>query len=117
MKLTITKELFIETIEAIKNQCEHDSKCSEAFQVILPHDHISTYSNHWLQNQLVKLLQVGMNDEHKDSWIEYYLWELNFGAKYKPGMVTEKDGSIIDLSDAGKLYEYLKKQNLRIQGN
>lgn len=49
-----------------------------------------------------------MNDEHKDSWIEYYIYELNYGKDYRPGCATDKDGNI-DLSDAGALWEFLKK--------
>ncbi len=102
------KELFIETIEAIKKQSEHDVKCSEAFQIIFHDTHVGLYDNHLLNNQLVKLLQVAMNDEHKDSWIEYYIYELDFGKNYRPGCATDKDGDI-DLSDAGGLWEYLEK--------
>lgn len=96
----MTKELFIETIEALRCQYEHDRKCSHAFQIILPDTHVGLYDNHWTNNQLVKLLQVAMKDEHKDSWIEYYLFELDFGKNYKPGCATDNDGDI-DLSHAG----------------
>lgn len=106
----MTKELFIETIEALRLQSEYDSKCSEAFNVILPNDYVSNYDNHWLTNQLIKLLQVEMNDETRDSWIEYYIYELEFGVKYREGCARYKDGSNIDLSDAGKLYDFLMSE-------
>jgi len=85
--VVFSKDLFIETINEIEKQHRHDSKCSEAFRVILPNDYISNYANHFLQNQLVKVLQIAMNDNHKDSWIEYYMWELDFGLKYSKGCV------------------------------
>ena len=50
--VVFSKELFIETINEIEKQHRHDSKCSEAFRVVLPNDYISNYANHWLQNQL-----------------------------------------------------------------
>lgn len=106
----MTKELFIETIEALRKQYEHDEKCSEAFRVILPNDHISNYDNHWLTNQLIKLLQIPFNDDHKDSWIEYYINEINFGKLYYEGCARYKNGSNIDLSDAGKLYDFLMSE-------
>ena len=31
----MTQKLFIETIEALQNQYEHDKKCSEAFKILL----------------------------------------------------------------------------------
>ena len=49
--LKITKELFIETIEAIEKQHRHDAECSDAFRVILPYDYISCYENHYLSLQ------------------------------------------------------------------
>lgn len=105
--MKIPKDLFVETIEALKKQYEHDKKCHEAFKVILPNDYVTSYDNHLLTNQLVKLLQIEFNDDHKDSWIEYYLWELDFGKEYKKGCCKFKDGTNIDLSDAGKLYDFL----------
>lgn len=108
--LKIDKQLFIETIEAIEKQYRHDQKCNEAFKTILPNDYVSGYDNHLLSNQLTKLLQLAMNDAHKYSWIEYFMWELDFGSKYKEGYATNKDGSNIDLSTAGALYDFLITQ-------
>jgi len=86
-KIIFSKELFIETISEIEKQYRHDFKCSEALGVLLPNDYISGYDNHWLQNQLIKILKIAMNDNHKHSWIEYYIWELDFGEKYTGGCV------------------------------
>ena len=102
-----SRELFIETMDTLYKQYQHDNECSKAFRVILPNDHISNYDNHLLTNQLVKLMQIAMKDAHKDSWIEYYMWELDFGEKYSKGCATNKDGSNIDLSNAGTLWDFL----------
>ncbi len=107
--LHITRNLFIETINEIKKQYDHDNKCYEAYKVIFADDYVSGYDNHWIQNQLIKLLKVALNDDHKDSWIEYFLYELDFGKKYKRGCATDVDGTIINISDAGHLYDYLTK--------
>ena len=104
--VVFTKELFVETINEIEKQHRHDSKCSEAFRVILPNDYISNYANHWLQNQLVKVLQIAMNDNHKDSWIEYYMWELDFGVKYSKGCVKIQ-GKDFELKTASDLWDLL----------
>jgi len=104
--VVFSRNLFIETINEIEKQHRHDSKCSEAFRVILPNDYISNYANHWLQNQIVKVLQLAMNDNHKDSWIEYYMWELDFGLKYSKGCVKIK-GKDFELKTASDLWELL----------
>lgn len=105
--LQITKELFVETINAIKKQQEHDDKCHDAFSIILPDDYVSGYDNHVLANQLTKLLKLSMNDNHEDSWIEYFIWDLEFGDKYKEGCAMYKDDTNINLSDAENLYDFL----------
>ena len=102
----MTKELFIESIDAIEKQYRHDQECSEAFRVILPDDHISLYDNHRLNNQLTKVLQIAMDDENKDSWIEYYMWELDFGKDWKKGYITIKDKDV-PLQNAGNLWNLL----------
>lgn len=106
--LKITKELFIETIEAIEKQYRHDRECADAFKVILPNDHVSCYDNHYLNNQLIKLLQIGMDDNHKHSWIDYYIWELDFGKKYKKGdvKVHNEDFNLVSASDLWDLLHY-----------
>ena len=56
-----------------------------------------------------------MNDENGEhSWIEYFLWELDFGNKNKELQVFRQDNSIIDLSDAGKLYDFLMEKYMFI---
>ncbi len=109
-EINFTKKMFIEAIGEIKKQHDHDRKCSDAFKVILPHDYTSGYDNHKLTNQLVKILAIAFNDNNSESWIEYYLWELDFGKKYKDGCARNADGSNIDLSTAGKLYDFLISQ-------
>lgn len=86
-QLVFTKETFIEVIAEIQKQCAHDEKCAAAFRVILPSDYTSGYDNHFVINHLTTLLKIAMNDNHKESWIEYFIWELDFGRKWKKSSV------------------------------
>ena len=101
----ISKKLFVETINELQKQFKHDDKCSNAFKIILPEDYVSAYDNHWIQNALIKLLQIQFDD--KGSWIEYFIYDLNFGKEYKGVCVTDENGINIKLSSAGKLYDFL----------
>ncbi|OQY76055.1 MAG: hypothetical protein B6D44_00230 [Ignavibacteriales bacterium UTCHB2] len=103
------KDLFIESIEAIKKQYEHDVNCSQIMGKIYPNAFEANlmYENHYIMNQLIKVLQVAFNDDHEYSMIEYFLWELDFGKKNDTLSAYRADKSKIDLSDAGKLYDYL----------
>jgi hypothetical protein len=44
-----------------------------------------------------------------DSALSYYVYELDFGAKYTPGCVTEDNGNICPLSNPDELYDDLCK--------
>ncbi len=107
----LSRELFIETIEKIKQQYQHDVRCSKLLSQIYPNAFEANlmYQNNLLVNQIVKILQVELNDELPHSLVEFFIWELDFGKKQKQGNCSawRKDGSAIDLSDAGKLYDFL----------
>ena len=110
IKFAMNKDLFIETIEKIKQQHLHDVKCSELLNQVYSNGFQANlmYENHLLMNQVIKILQVQMNDENgHHSWIEYFMWELDFGIKNDKLKAYRQDNSEIDLSDAGKLYDYL----------
>lgn len=105
-KIIFTKDMFIKAINEIEKQYNHDKKCLEAFKVILPNDYTSGYDNHWLQNQLIEILKIAMNDNHKNSWIEYYLWELDFGKKWTKYSIEIK-GKSFKLKNAYDLWDLL----------
>lgn len=105
----ISKEVFIETIDSIEKQYEHDNKCLEAASLIYEDAFEGNlfYRNSWLQNALITLLQIEFNDEKAQSWIDYYLWELDFGKKNNVMQAYREDGSEIKLTNASELYDCL----------
>ena len=111
----MTRELFIESIEALKKQNEYDNKFAKKLSEVFTSASEANLlpENHFINNALMKVLQVENNDselcEHGQSWIEYFCFELDFGVKYKDGMITDK-GKTIDFSDSGKLWNYLNNR-------
>ena len=104
----MTKELFVSTINSIQKQIEIDRKNSSMLQEMFPDDSIYCgYNNSELFNALNKILKESMKDKY--DWIDYFMYELDFGEKYYDGCVLDKDKSIIDLSTAENLYEFLIK--------
>ena len=101
----MTKELFIETLEKIEKQLKYDSKCHDAFSIILPNDYVSGYDYSIILSQLIKILEIEFNDE--SGWIEYFIWELDCGKNYKDYMITDKNNKNIDMSTIESLYEIL----------
>ena len=98
------KELFIGSINALKQQKEHDKECNNAFQTILPSDSISGYHN-ILEGELIYIWEQLLKD--KSDWISYYIYELDFGERYEEGMITE-DGKNIPLKTVDDLWNILK---------
>ena len=103
----MTEELFTETIQALQAQSKHDAECSEAFSLILPHDYVSGYDNSRLRDQLIKLLQVAMNDTEPNGLIEFFIYELDFGRKWQPSSLTV-NGNNVPLQTPKQLYDLLK---------
>lgn len=58
-----------------------------------------------LSATVVHLLEQIFND--KGEWISYFIWELNYGESYEPGMILDADGSAIKLANYKDLYEFL----------
>ena len=112
---TMKKELFIEAIEAIKQQSELDDEVSKNLGKAFPNAFEANLlpRNHFLQNALLKVLQTEMNDlvnvECGASWIEYFCWELNFGAENYRLKVTQ-NGKEIKMSNAAELYDFLNNR-------
>jgi hypothetical protein len=105
----MNKELFVNTIEQIKKQEEMDIRNSERLNEIFPNAFNANliYNNQLLKDQLLKLLKIEMNDG--DDWIEYFIYELDYGKKYREGVAVKNDGVNINLSDSGFLYDFLKE--------
>lgn len=112
-EVKINKKAFIEAIDSIEQQFEHDRNCSNAFSIILSNDHTSNYDNSSIVEGFINLLETLTNDvKHEDgySWIEYFIYELDFGKKYEEGKVTSY-GENVKLKTASDLYAFLIKNN------
>jgi hypothetical protein len=103
----MNKELFIGAIGAIQKQVEYDIEVSkhlgrafpDAFEAnLLPNNNI-------LRDALINILKVEMNDLG-DNWIEYFLWELDFGKENYRLEVTQH-GKEVKMSNAAELYDFL----------
>ena len=58
--------------------------------------------------ELLELLRVIMNDT-KNDWIGYFCYELDFGRKWKPGCVEDKNGNDVVLATINDLWALLTK--------
>lgn len=105
--MNISKKSFIESIQEVKTQWEHDIECSKAFQILLPHDYTTSYDNNILYKIILKLLKDLTNDEN--DWIYYYIYDLEFGTKYHSGMVKDSNLNDIELKTIEDLWNILNE--------
>ncbi len=85
----ISKDLFVETINFIKERNEFEIKLNNMLTEEYS-DCIFYPSNKWF-DKVVQLLSAGFDyeDEIISDWIYYFIFELDFGKKWKEGCVTE----------------------------
>ena len=107
--MIISKEKFVEIINRLKNYNELQDKIDELFK-----DNIDNKERDFInagsicighENVVVYLLERMFDTD----MISYFIYELDYGEKYKKGCVLDENMNEIDLSAAEKLYEYLIK--------
>lgn len=103
----LTKEEFVKKLNFIKERDEAQSKIGELFEKEFEDSIFLPYSR-W-QAEYINLLEKIMRDT-ENNWISYWIYELDYGTKYKDGDVTETDGSIIRMASAEDLYNFLVKE-------
>ena len=96
----ISKDLFVETINFIKERNEFEIKLNDMLTEEYS-DCVFYPSNKWF-DKVVQLLSAGFDyeDEIISDWIYYFIFELDFGEKWKEGCVTETiivDGKDVDV--------------------
>ena len=106
----ISKEKFKEIIEKLKKANDFVDEVNEKAKklddaIISDFFNASSLSiSH--ENIVVELLE-NMFDTDIISW---WIYELDYGKKYKEGCIQDYNGENIDLSTVKKLYDYLIKE-------
>ncbi len=100
----ISKEYFNEIMESINKSYKYQEGLNDYFSkngvdgYIYQPDCVDT---------TIKLLHNIFGEKDKDEWISYYCFELDFGKKYKNGIVKDEFGKDIPLSTYDDLYKIL----------
>lgn len=103
---TITKDLFVESINAIEKQLMHDEGYVAAMSSFHKGTRPAPYNNSAIIDQLIKIVQIATNDFGEHSWIDYFIWELDSGKKYRDGCVVIQ-GNNFELTNAKQLWDLL----------
>ena len=65
------------------------------------------------ENSVVFLLKRIMRDQYE--YIDYFIYELDYGRKYEEGMITEADGRNVDIHSSELLYDYILNNGVNCQ--
>lgn len=101
----LTKKEFTDAMAAIIEQNAEDDRISKALSSIC--SDYCFYGTKHATKGLLNLLKSTMKDSYE--WIDYWLYELESGAKYRTGSITQ-DGKPIKLKTIADLYALLKKE-------
>ena len=109
----INKEEFVDILNKLKESQDRTDKICDGLEHLLDGRPIMT-----VDYPLIKIITDLLEGifEDTEEWIQYWLWELDYGKAFKMGDVT-MDGKDIDISGPDKLYEFLidnmkeKRQN------
>ena len=102
----LSKEMFIKCINFMKERNDAMGKINEVFAEEFEDSIFYPYFKY--ENMLGQVLKDTMRDE--GDWISWFLYEMDYGRGVKPDSVSEADGTPIDLTTPGKLYDFLVKE-------
>lgn len=96
MKIEFNEENFCELIDSIEEYWNFCLKLDDAFDINVTDSKLCL-----LMDKVIDFLVnsfYDVNEHHKDPYwcddITYYMWELDFGKKWAPGMITFNDKDI-----------------------
>lgn len=98
----LSKKTFVETINFLKEQSEKVETFNKLGNEIFGDFDIYLFKD---EDRIVKLLAEAMDDRFE--WLEYFIYENDYGKDLRPDSVQEADGTPIDITTAEKLYDFL----------
>ena len=104
------KESFVRIINAIDAQYSKDKENAKLLEKVFTDSTIIPSYCDELTNSIIAALKSEMNDK-KDSWIDYYIYELDFGRENDRLKANDKYGKELPLSTPENLYDLLENNN------
>lgn len=104
----ISKELFVEIIEDAKKSDDYQNWLNQQFRLNGAEGYLFQPT---CVDSVIKLLHTIFGDADSDNMISYFCFELDYGRKWKEGMIAEQNGEKINLSSPEMLYDYLVSKN------
>lgn len=104
------KETFVSIINAIDAQYAKDKENAKLLEKVFPDSTIIPSYCDELINTIIEALISEMSDEEEE-WIDYYMYELDFGRENDRLKAYDKNGVEILLSKPEDLYDLIENNN------
>lgn len=108
--MIISKDKFVEIIDRLRDYNDLQNKINDLFEESIDNKEMDFMNAGSIcighENVVVYLLERMFDTD----MISYFIYELDYGEKYKKGCVLDENMIEIDLSSAEKLYDYLIKE-------
>jgi len=105
--VTISKEQFCEWMNRWRSLVEDTRGVYDALKKLEPDFNFFCLTRH---DQLIgDLLREIMGDNSRDSWISYYVYELDWGQEGEKFMVKTAEGKVWHLTSPEILFDFLKE--------
>lgn len=104
MEYILSKEKFVKYIKDIQTVVEYESGL---YDFLTKHKVGGYIFQPNCIDTVIDLLNTIFGESDNDGWINYFVWELNFGKEYKDGMVLNSESKPIRLDTAERLYDFL----------
>ena len=107
----MTLGTFGRLLAALEAQAEKDRRNGQLMRQVFPEASGMWYDNTLLHEAIVEALKREMDDTETDaygaSWMDYFIYELDYGRKNNDLKAYNADGSEIPLATAADLYQFL----------
>lgn len=100
----LTFEKFNEVLNFMKEEHDKEEALNKAWSNICYDGYGYVFSGY--ESKMASLLSYLMDDSEDDN-IGYYIWALDYGRKWKPGTITDKDGKDIPMGTPEQLWKVL----------
>lgn len=101
----LNKKDFCHFIKFIKDRQDNTYRLNKVFQKEFEDSCIYPYNKY--ETEMIKLLELSMNADKCNDWIQYYIYELDFGDSWEPGYIVDENGEDIKLQTPEDLYNLL----------
>ena len=106
----IKYEDFEKAIRFIDERAQAMSKLYKAFTDEFEDCIFYPYTRY--ETAMVELLVAATSEKYDtEDDIYYFIYDLDCGREWKPGMVTDEDGNDIKMGTIRDLYDYIVKEN------